>query len=155
MRKGNYGICFCFYAVLAFVLAFLGQTLICALLLGFVIVAEKDEWAVRQVMQAFFLALCSSVVSGVLGIFGFLQNIPFVGGAVGTVFSFISGIVSLLILIFAIIALVRVVKEQDAALPGLSHLAERAFGMIQRRVPQYPQAPQYPVNGNPPQNPQA
>lgn len=57
MRKDRFNICISFYAVLAFVLAILGQTLLCGMLLGFVIVIQKDEWLTKQVMQAFFLAL--------------------------------------------------------------------------------------------------
>ena len=40
MRKGKFGICLWFYAALAFVLAFLQQSMLCILLLGFVIVAD-------------------------------------------------------------------------------------------------------------------
>ena len=57
MRKDRFNICISFYAVLAFVLAILGQTLLCGMLLGFVIVIQKDEWLTKQVMQAFFLLL--------------------------------------------------------------------------------------------------
>ena len=51
MRKDRFNICISFYAVLAFVLAILGQTLLCGMLLGFVIVIQKDEWLTKQVMQ--------------------------------------------------------------------------------------------------------
>ena len=63
MRKDRFNICISFYAVLAFVLAILGQTLLCGMLLGFVIVIQKDEWLTKQVMQAFFLALVESIIS--------------------------------------------------------------------------------------------
>ena len=66
MQKGKFGIYLWFYAMLAFVLAFLGQVLLAGLLLGFVIVAEKDEWVIKQVMQAFGLAIFASVVGEVL-----------------------------------------------------------------------------------------
>ena len=82
MQKGKFGVCLWFYAVLAFVLAFLGQTLLCGLLLGFVILAEKNEWLSKQVMQAFFLTLASSLVGSVLDILNVFRSIPFVGTAV-------------------------------------------------------------------------
>ena len=66
MQKGKFGIDLWFYAMLAFVLAFLGQVLLAGLLLGFVIVAEKDEWVIKPVMQAFGLAIFASVVGEVL-----------------------------------------------------------------------------------------
>lgn len=47
MRKGKYGIVYAFYATAAFVLAILGYTQIIALLLAFVIIAERDEWTTR------------------------------------------------------------------------------------------------------------
>ncbi len=175
MRKGKLGISLVFYAVLAFVLAFLRQTTLCFLVLGFVLVAERDEWTSRQVMQASFLSLVGSVVSGVLGIFDVLERIPLAGYLFTGVFSFIDGIVSLIILIFVIVALVKVAKGQDANLPLLSSLANRAFGIVTQKVytttppaggqPQQPypynQAPQAPYqqpaqapNGQPAQQPQ-
>ena len=65
--------------VLAFVLAILGQTLLCGMLLGFVIVIQKDEWLTKQVMQAFFLALVESIISCVTNIFSGLYAIPILG----------------------------------------------------------------------------
>lgn len=91
MQKGKFGVCLWFYAVLAFVLAFLGQTLLCGLLLGFVILAEKNEWLSKQVMQAFFLTLASSLVGSVLDILNVFRSIPFVGTAVSVVFNGITG----------------------------------------------------------------
>lgn len=134
MQKGKFGVCLWFYAVLAFVLAFLGQTLLCGLLLGFVILAEKNEWLSKQVMQAFFLTLASSLVGSVLDILNVFRSIPFVGTAVSVVFNGITGLVSLIILVFCIIAITKVVKEQDAGLPLVSKLANRAFGLLEQKV---------------------
>ena len=63
MRKGKFNIVLPFYAIVGFVLAMLGQVLLCGLLLGFVLVAERDEWASRQCMQAFFLSLVMSIAN--------------------------------------------------------------------------------------------
>lgn len=151
MRKGKLGISLVFYAVLAFVLAFLRQTTLCFLVLGLVLVAERDEWTSRQVMQATFLSLLGSIVSAVLGIFDVLERIPLAGVFFSGVFGFIDSIVSLIILIFVIIALVKVAKGQDANLPLLSSLANRAFGIVTQKV--YTTAapasqPQQPYNYN-------
>ena len=154
MQKGKFGICLPFYAILGLVLAFLGQTLLCALLMGFVIVAEKDQWASRQTMQAFFVALFMSLVHEVLNILNVFRDIPLVGGVFTTVFNVIEGIISLLVLIFIIIGLTRVVKGRDAGIPLLSKLANRAYGIVEQKV--YTQAPpaapgpyQAPVNPTP------
>ena len=123
MRKGKLGISLGFYAVLSFVLAFMGQTTLCFLLLGFVLVAERDEWASRQVMQAAFLSLVSSLVNDILSIFDILDWIPGLSLILSLVFGFIRGAVSVVILVFIIIALVKVGKGKDAGLPGPSTLA--------------------------------
>lgn len=168
MQKGNYGICLSFYAVLGLVLAFLGQTTLCALLLGFVILAEKDEWASRQVMQSFFLVLFTSTISRVLNLINIFGSIPVVGALFGTIFNVIESLISIAVLVFIIIALTRVVKGNDAGIPVLSKLAGRAFGLVERRVytqapprapqqpPVMPQQPQTPPQQpqTPPQNPQ-
>lgn len=93
MKKGTFGIKLSFYAVLAFVLAFLGQTLLLGLLLGFVIVAEKDEWLTRQTMQAFFLTIAVSVIQGALSLISKLFSwIPTLGSiSVGSVVSALFG----------------------------------------------------------------
>ncbi len=167
MQKGKFGICLWFYALLAFILAFLGQTLLCGLLLGFVILAEKSEWLSKQVIQAFFLTIISSVVSSVLDLLNVFRSIPLIGSAFTVIFNIINSLVSLIILIFCIVAIVRVVKDRDAGLPLLSRLANRACGLLEQKIytqappsaPVYPpQQPTYttaqpPVNngGNPPQ----
>ena len=80
--------------MLAFVLAILGQTLLCGMLLGFVIVIQKDEWLTKQVMQAFFLALVECIISCVTNIFSGLYAIPILGIAFSGIVGLISGIFS-------------------------------------------------------------
>ena len=48
--------------MLAFVLAIFGQTLLCGLLLAFVIVTERDSWLTCQVIQALGLCFVNSVM---------------------------------------------------------------------------------------------
>lgn len=175
MTKGKYGVALSFYAVLAFVLAILDQTLLCALLLGFVIIAEKDEWLTKQVMQAFFLTLFMSVVNSVLTAINIFHRIPIVGDVFGAILDVIGGAIGLLVLIFAIIGIVKVIKGQNAGIPVFSGWASKALGYIEQKAytqmpPQAPQQPQYqqmppqapqqqyqqmpPQNQQPPQNPQ-
>ena len=52
-QKSAFGICYWFYTVTAFLLAVLGQTLLCGVLLCFVIAPEQNEWLNRQCIQAF------------------------------------------------------------------------------------------------------
>ena len=134
MQKGKYGICYWFYAALAFILAFLGQILLSGLLLGFVIVAEKDEWLTKQVMQAFFLSICSSLIHGILSIFDFVNQVPILSTIFSVVFGIIEGLISLLVLVCVIIGIIRSIKGQNANIPGFSTLADRAFGIIAQKV---------------------
>ena len=52
MRKGQFGITYVCYAVIAMILAWFGQTLALVLLTAFMIAVEKDEWASKQCLQA-------------------------------------------------------------------------------------------------------
>ncbi|HJB25820.1 MAG TPA: hypothetical protein H9662_04310 [Firmicutes bacterium] len=134
MQKGKYGLYLWFYAALAFILAILGQTLLCGLLLGFVIIAERDEWLTRQVIQAFCLCFFNAIVNVVLGIFDPLERIPLVGNAFSVIFGIISGVISLLILIFAIVALVNVCRGKEAGVPLAKQFAHRAYGIVEQKV---------------------
>lgn len=130
MRKDNFGICLSFYAVLGFTLALLGQTMLTLLLLGFVIVVEKDQWLTMQVMQAFFISIFSGIVSTVIGLFAVLYKIPILGLVFSSVFGVITSIVSLILIILAIIGIVRTAKEKDANIPLASTFAQKAFGIV-------------------------
>ena len=102
MKKDNAGIYFSFYATLAFGLALLGYSTLIFLLLGFVVVVHKDEWLIKQVLQAFFLCLLFSLVSEVLGIFNITYSIPFIGKFFSGLFNAIKSLVNLFIFIIAI-----------------------------------------------------
>ena len=134
MKKGKYGVCLWFYAMVAFVLAFLGQTLLCGLLLGFVILAERDAWLSRQVIQAFFLSIFSSCITSIFSILTIFNVIPILGGIITGILGIISGLVSLLVLIIAGVALVRVCQDEEADVPLLGKLANRALGYVARTV---------------------
>lgn len=151
MEKGKLGIRLSFYAVAAFILAFLGYSTVLALLAGFVLIVEKNEWASRQVIQAFFLCIFADIVNGILNIFDFLYQIPLMGSVWGTAISVIDGIVSLVVLIFCIMALVNTAKGNEANVPGLNGLANWAYGIVAPKVNQAQQAyyGQQQFNGQP------
>lgn len=130
MKKGNTGINLYFFAAFAFILVLIGQTSLCGMLLGFVILAERDEWLTKQVIQAFGLTVCTAFVGKILSSLSFFNSIPFIGPVFYGVFGFISGIVNLLFLILAIIAIVRVMKGTDAGIPLLQKFANWAYGTV-------------------------
>lgn len=127
-KRDQFGIKFTFYAVLAFVLAIFGQTLLCGLLLGFSILAVKDQWLIRQVMQAFFLCFVGNIVSVITGMFAVFNIIPILGGLVTGLVSFIGGVISIVVLVLALISLFQVSKGGEANLPIAKGLADKAFG---------------------------
>ena len=130
MQKGKFGIQLSFYAVLGLVLAFLGQTLLCGLLLGFVILAEKDPWTSRQTMQAFFVSLFMSLVSKILGALNVFQNIPLIGSVFSVIFSIIEGIIALLVLIFLIIGLSLYFGFTSTGVDNYAHVGGLVCGFL-------------------------
>jgi hypothetical protein len=143
MTKGKFGVYLWFYAALAFVLALLGQTLLCGVVLLFVIGAERDEWTIKQVMQALFIALAASIISVVLNLLGDIVSwIPVLGRIANKAFDIILRVVDILQIVAAAIGLFKVIGGKDANIPGVSALANRAFGVVVKKAPPQPQ-PQY------------
>lgn len=130
MNKGKTGINLAFYATSAFILALLGQTLMCALLLGFAIVAEKDEWLTRQCIQAFAICFLMSIVSKILSIFDFTYTLPYVGWWfskwLGAGIRMVKDLIQLCIYIVCIIGMVKVAKGKEAGIPVLDKFANWA-----------------------------
>lgn len=156
MKKGKLGISLTTYAVIAFVLAIFGQMLIAAILLGFVLYAERDEWAGRQCMQAFFLTFASGVIGIItVAIFFFtalgsgISYSYYYGGAAIVIAMIIPVALWILVLVFEIRGLVRVVKGQEADVPLLSGWAYRAYGYVRSRQNPPPQGG-YGQGGYPP-----
>lgn len=139
MKKDRFGICMPFYAVLGFVLAILGQTLLCGMLVGFAILAVQDEWAARQTMQAFFLTLIMSVVNAFTSVASSFYWIPFLGRLASGTLGMLSGIFALVILVFAVIGIVRTAKGAEANLPLCAAWANKAYGMQKQVI--YKQEP--------------
>lgn len=166
MRKGKLGVVVCLYPILGFVCVILNQPLLCALIFGFVLVAERDEWAGRQCLQAVGLSAIAVVLRELLvysvNLFPvYIDFFHFLSTAFGT----LSALVYLAAIITSMVAITRVMKDQEASLPGLDRLAYRAYGKQKPRpMPgQYPppygaqppyQQPPYPPQPGPYQPPQ-
>lgn len=144
MRKDNAGIYLSFYATLAFGLALLGHSTLIFLLLGFVVVVHKDEWLIKQVLQAFFLCIIYALVSEILGIFSFTYSIPIIGAVISGLFGAIRSLINLFIFIIAIISMTKTIKGNDADVPVLKKWADMAFQVVEKITPA-PAAPVAPV----------
>lgn len=141
MRKGKLGVVVCLYPILGFVFVILNQPLLCALIFGFVLVAERDEWAGRQTLQALGLSAIAVVLRELLvysvNLFPvYIDFFHFLSTAFGT----LSALVYLAAIITSMVAITRVMKDQEASLPGLDRLAYRAYGKQKPR----PMPGQYP-----------
>lgn len=139
MKKGNFGIKLSIIAALAFAFVVIKQPLLVLLVAGFAIVAEKDEWLTRQVLQAVLLYVLYSAASIVLG---------WVFTGLGSLFSFASlyGVNSVFItigsgidwliyvgaIVFAIIAILNVLKGKDANIPIIAGMLD---GKPKRKAP--------------------
>lgn len=135
MQKGKFGICLWFYAVVGFVFAVLNQALPCLLLLGFVIAAEQNEWASKQIMQALFLCLARQIITFIPSAINSVAGTYLVfGGLLSALFYVFNVLVFFAVLAFSIIGVINAIRGSDAGVPLFSKLANRAFGMVEKKV---------------------
>lgn len=149
MKKGRFGIVYSFYAILAFVGVILKLPILCALVLGFVLLAEKDEWTGRQTLQGLLLSLVVVFFGNVVTWAVSLVSLPFFTGFLATVASVVSALVYAAAIVLSILAILRVMKDEEANLPLFSEIAYHAYG---KTKPKPAPAPgQYPPPYAPPQ----
>lgn len=136
MTKGKFGLSLSAIAVIAFGFAALRQPQSVLLVVGFALLAEKDEWLNRQAMQALLLIVTYDLAALVAGwIFGGLAR--FFGwaglygaaGAMGKVGSLVGEILYLALLVFSVLAVLRVLRGKDAGLPFISKMAGGDFSV--------------------------
>lgn len=171
MKKGRFGIVLYCYPLLAFAAVILKAPWVCTLLLAVSAFVEKDEWASRQTLQAWFLSLLVSFFSNTLFTVVSWVSIPFFSSALSVAATVLSVIVYLGAIVLSILAITRVMKEQEADLPLLCELAYRIYGKTRPRPVAYgqpfsappqpgqppytpPQQPPQPGPGVPPVNPE-
>ncbi len=158
--KGKLGVDLRFYAVLAFALALFGRwsifVLILTVVVGFALAMERNDWVNRQVLQALFLVLaiwvgCFAVdaVSGLAYLLGrsldnWYGSLFFMDTMLYWVQTVISWTLNILLWIGAILGMMRTAKGQEAKIPGVSGLANKACGYVPPAPPMAPQYPAYP-----------
>ena len=133
MEKGNLGIRLGFYGVAAFILAYLGSTTLLFLLAGVVLIAEKNEWATRQVIQALCLCVVSNVVMSVIGIFDFVYRIPYLGSVWNVFTQIIDVLLEVAVLVFVIVGILKNLKGNDANIPLASNVADWVYGVVKEK----------------------
>lgn len=140
MKKGKFGIVLSFYVILAFICVILKLPILCALILGFVILAEKDEWAGRQVLQALLLSVVVTFFSEVVVWGASLISLPFLTGFLTIVATGVSVLVYAAAIVLSILAILRAMKDEEANLPLFSNIAYYAYGKVKPK----PAPGQYP-----------
>lgn len=140
MGKGKFGMALSVYAVIGFILAALNQTVLCFVLLGFVMVAENNLNLSRTVAEAALLSAFHTAVGAVIDwIADSIASIFSLGGLLGdlisggissvvsSVFGFFNFLLFVAVLVFAILAIVNVLKGKEARVPGINGLVKRMF----------------------------
>jgi hypothetical protein len=145
MTKGKFGLSLSFIAVIAFGFAAFSQPLAVLLICGFALLAEKDEWLNKQVLQSLLLVVFYNLVILVIdllfdGLTWLLGTMRAYGAqsTMLTVNSFIDGLIYIVLIVFAVIAILRVLRGKDAGIPLLSKLAG---GDLSKAFTPKPQAP--------------
>ncbi len=134
MTKGKFGLSLAAIAVIAFGFAALRQPQSVLLVVGFALLAERDEWLNRQAMQALLLTITYYLAELVTGwIFGGLARffgwveLYSAAGAMGKVGSFVGDILYLALIVFSVLAALRVLRGKDAGLPFIAKIAGGDF----------------------------
>lgn len=172
MTKGKFGLSLAAVAVIAFGFTALRQPQSVLLVVGFALLAEKDEWLNRQAMQALLLTIAyylaelvtGWVFGGLARLFG-LVNLYGAASAMSTVDSFVGDVLYLALIVFSVLSVLRVLRGRDAGLPWLSKLAGGDFAAAIKPKPRTaaasvqtaPPAPSAPVEAQyaPPAQPPA
>lgn len=130
MSKGKFGLSLAAIAAIAFGFTVLRQPQSVLLVAGFALLAEKNEWLNRQVMQALLLTIVYYVADlvtewifgGLVWFFGWAKLYEAVI-AMNKVNAFVSGALYIALIVLAVYAVLRVLRGKDAGLPFLSKTA--------------------------------
>ena len=131
MTKGKFGLSLAAVAVIAFGFCALRQPQSVLLIVGFALLAEKDEWLNKQSMQALLLTVTYYLAELVTGwlfgglarLFGWVELYR-AASVMGTAGSVVSGALYLALIVFSVLAVLRVLRGKDAGLPFISKMAE-------------------------------
>lgn len=134
MKKGNLGIRLAAYGVIAFILSYVGSSTLLFLVLGVALLVEKNEWAVRQVIQAIVLCYIATIIRSIIGIFNFIDAIPVIGaiwdGLTGIVYS----LIDLVVLACAVVGVMKNLKDEEADIPVARKVADWVYGVAAEKA---------------------
>lgn len=163
MQKSKFGFSLWLYPLLSLVAIALEWTmLIPVAILCVVIIAEQNEWAIRQCVHAVLIGIIWSVynlATGIMwGFWNFVSGIvnPYnstnVYNFIGNSFRAIGGLIYIaFIVLIVILGILPIISGNDIRFPGKT-LVDRLYGVV-RPKPQYQQYRQQNQYGYPPQYP--
>ena len=115
------------YPVIALLLCLFKQTTLCGLLLGFVVVTQKDLWITRNTFKAFVMCFVNSVFTVLSSLLTVITWIPFLGGAITRTVSFTSSAVSVLVIVLVLMGIKKVAAGEDFKIPLIDAKLESLF----------------------------
>lgn len=136
MEKGKYGLSYQAYIVMALILALIGQTLLCFVVFGVVLLGEKHEKTARQLLEIALFSILVPMVAIVLHLLSILTMfvLPFLSflpiGLVG-----MAGIAALVV---EVLALIKAIQGEEISLPLVSKFVGWAFGPLVKQTEDQP-----------------
>ena len=143
-------------SVLAIILAYMGYTTLVFLILGFAVIALKDEELTKNILDVFLLTLVISIITSLLrtisnGIYNFFAGIVSdaaldawyygmarafysIGTFIRKVFNFIIGLINLGELVLVILFLLDVIKHKNKGIPFIRKFTNKFFIGVQESV---------------------
>ena len=141
------------FSVLAIILAYMGYTTLVFLILGFAVIALKDEELTKNILDVFLLTLVISIITSLLrsisnGIYNFFAGIVSdaaldawyygmarafysFGSFIRKVFNFIIGLIDLGELVLVILFLLDVIKHKNKGIPFIRKFTNKFFIGVQ------------------------
>lgn len=135
MEKGKSGIMLGAIAATAFVMCFLGWSTAIILILGFVLIVERNEWLTKQVLKALYLSIGYSLIISVVNIafnilYRTIGNINFIYDLLRIVDTLAVNVVNIGVLIICLLAALKAVKGEETTVPLMDNLAGQTLGII-------------------------
>lgn len=137
MTKGNSGLAIGAIAAIAFALTFLEWSTALILILGFVILVEKNDWLIQEVVKAFYLLIGYEVLTAIIYIVvrvlqSTIGNISFIYRIIGFADTILGFIIKIALLLICFAAVSKVVKEEDSVVPIIDKYAKDTVKFVHK-----------------------
>ena len=131
MRKSKFRFPICAYAVVGFILAVLRLPLLCALLLVFVLVFERDEWTSRQLISSLLISVIIFIFDPVL--VRVAESVALFSSSFYAMVRLLSAVIYGVAAVLCVLGILRVMKDAESRLPLVSRLSSLIYGLFKPR----------------------